>query len=261
MANAAYRAYVINLPAARERLERMQDRLGAIGMPWTLIEGVNGRELRLPIPEFDESAHRLMTGRRPIPAEIGCYLSHIKAIDAFLASDDRMTHALIFEDDAVFGADLPPLLDAALAHADRWDVLRLSTVGRDRVLPVIPLLGNARLGVILTRCKGAAGYVVNRRAAAVFRRRLVPMRLAWDIAFDLEYLHGLTALAITPFPVVADERMPTQIQVGINGYKLPFSRYATVFPFRAAVESARVVMRALSYARLATDRRHPGRAG
>ena len=44
------------------------------------------------------------------------------------------------------------------------------------------------------------------------------MRLAWDIAFDLEYLHGLTALAITPFPVVADERMPTQIQVGINGY-------------------------------------------
>lgn len=246
----AYHSYVINLPHARERREKIEARLRSAGLEFTRIVGVNGRELTLPIPEFDELRHRLMTGRRPIPAEIGCYLSHIQAIDAFLASDAGRTHALIFEDDAVFGDDLPAIVDAALAHADSWDVLRLSTVGRDRVVRAVPLGSGSFLGVNLTRCKGAAAYMVNRKAAQTFRRRLVPMRLAWDIAFDLEYLWGLRALAVTPFPVVPDERAVTQIQNDINSFKLPRTRYLTVFPFRAAVESVRFVMRALVYLRV-----------
>ena len=251
----AYHSYVINLPSARDRWEKIEQRLHAAGLAYTRIVGVNGRELRLPIPEFDEFRHRLMTGRRPIPAEIGCYLSHVKAIDAFLASDATHTHALIFEDDAIFGEELPAIVDAALQHADAWDVLRLSTVGRDRVVRAIPLPGGSFLGINLTRCKGAAGYMVNRRAAMTFRRRLVPMRLAWDIAFDLEYFWGLKALAVTPFPVVPDERAPTQFQSDINSFKRPSTRYLTVFPFRAAIESARVGMRSLLYARTVARRR------
>ena len=110
-----YHSYVINLPSARDRWEAIEARLRTAGLSYTRIEGVNGRELRLPIPEFDEFRHRLMTGRRPIPAEIGCYLSHIKAIDAFLASDASCTHALIFEDDANFGEELPVIVGAAIA--------------------------------------------------------------------------------------------------------------------------------------------------
>ena len=249
-----YHSYVINLPSACDRWEAIEARLRMAGLASTRIEGINGRELRLPIPEFDEFRHRLMTGRQPIPAEIGCYLSHIKAIDAFLASDASCTHALIFEDDATFGEELPAIIDASLQYADRWDVLRLSTVGRDRVVRAIPVHGDSCLGVNLTRCKGAAGYMVNRTAAMTFRRRLVPMRLAWDIAFDLEYLWGLKALAVTPFPVVPDERAPTQIQNDINSFKLAGTRYLTVFPFRAAVESARFVMRSLLYVRTVARR-------
>jgi len=252
-----YQSYVINLPNARDRWEKIEKRLRAAGLDYTRIVAVNGRDLQLPIPEFDEFWHRLMTGRRPIPAEIGCYLSHIKAIDAFLASDASYTHALIFEDDAIFGEELPAIIDAALQHADSWDVLRLSTVGRDRVVRTLPLFGGSFLGVNLTRCKGAAGYMVNRKAATTFRRRLVPMRLAWDIAFDLEYLWGLQAVAVTPFPVVPDERAPTQIQNDINSFKLRSTRYLTVFPYRAAVESGRFVMRSLLYARTIVQRQRP----
>lgn len=245
----AYHSYVINLPRARDRWEKIEARLRSAGLDYTRIVGVNGRELALPIPEFDEVRHRLSTGRRPIPAEIGCYLSHIKAIDAFLASDAACTHAMIFEDDAIFGEELPAIVDAALEYADSWDVLRLSTVGHDRVVRAIPLRGGSFLGVNLTRCKGAAGYMLNRKAALTFRRRLVPMWLAWDIAFDLEYFWGLRALAVTPFPVVPDERAPTQIQNDINSFKLPGTRYFTVFPYRAGIESARFAMRSLLYAR------------
>jgi len=250
-----YHSYVINLPNARDRWEKIQARLIAAGLGHTRIEAINGRELQLPIPEFDEFWHRLMTGRRPIPAEIGCYLSHIKALDAFLAAEATCTHALIFEDDAIFSDELPAIVDAALRHADLWDVLRLSTVGHDRVLRAISLRGRSFLGVNVTRCKGAAGYVVNRKAAATFRRKLVPMQLAWDIAFDIEYFWGLKALAVTPFPVVPDERLPTQIQNDINSFKLPATRYLTVFPYRAAIETCRFLMRSFLYMRTVAHHR------
>ena len=250
----AYHTYVINLPSARDRWEKMEARLQAAGLAHTRIVAVNGRDLQLPIPEFDEFRHRLMTGRRPIPAEIGCYLSHIKAIDAFLASCDTYTHALICEDDAVFSAELPAIIDAALQFADSWDILRLSTVGHDRVMRAIPLGGGSVLGVNLTRCKGAAGYMLNRKAAATFRRRLIPMRLAWDIAFDLEYLQGLKALAVTPFPVLPDAHAATQIQIDINSYKLFPTRYCTVFPYRMGIEAARFLMRSGLYVRTVVRR-------
>jgi len=247
-----YRAYVLNLATARDRLSDMESRLAAAGLSYERIDAVDGRRLTLPIPEFDERRHRLMTGRRPIPAEIGCYLSHLKAIDAFLATGD--SHALILEDDARFDAGLASVIEAALAWSPAWDVLRLSTVGRDRVVPVIPLGHGSSLGVNLTRTKGAAAYMLNRRAALAFARFLRPMRLAYDIAFDLEYLHGLTALAVTPYPVDQRGPAPTQIQIGIQNYKLPAWRYLTVFPFRAAVEVARVVMRIAALVRTAARR-------
>lgn len=195
-----------------------------------------------------------MTGRRPIPPEIGCYLSHIKAIDAFLKTNH--THGLFLEDDAIFSEDLTATIEEALRHADLWDVLRLSTVNTDRVIPVIRLpISGASLGVNLLRSKGAAAYMLSRRAAETFRRHLLPMRLAYDLAFDLEYLWGLRSLAVTPYPVVADAAVPTQIQINIPSYKYGLRRYVTVFPLRAAVETARVVCRLTLLGRLCLQSR------
>jgi glycosyl transferase family 25 len=250
MRHPTLHTYLINLPRAGERLRQMQAVLDAAGLPFTRIEAIDGRAFPLPCPEFHELSHRLMTGRRPIPAEIGCYLSHMKAINAFLAS--TADYALILEDDARFAPTLPSLLAKAVARGRLWDVLRLQTVNTDRAVPVVRLDATASLGVSFTRSKGAAAYVLNRRAAAAFRRYLLPMRLAYDIAFDLEYLVGLKALAVTPCPVVADEGSPTQIQFGSAQYKLPRWRYLTVFPFRAVIEVLRVVMRSVLFVRTAT---------
>lgn len=253
----AWQAYVINLASAVDRWRDMQARLHEAGVPFERIDAVRGRDLPQPYPDFDEPGHRRRTGRRPIPAEIGCYLSHLKAIDAFLETGH--SHGLVLEDDAIFAPGFVAIVAAALARADAWDVLRLQTVNRDRVVRVWALDSRYSLGVNLTRSKGAAAYMLSRRAAEVFRRRLRPMRLAYDIAFDLEYLWGLRAVAITPYPVTADETAPTQIQLNINASKEGAGRYLTVFPFRAAVETARVACRLPLLARLRL--RGPGARG
>ncbi|MFM7107705.1 MAG: glycosyltransferase family 25 protein [Planctomycetaceae bacterium] len=245
---ATWQAYVVNLASADARWRAVLGRLVAAGIPFERIEAVRGRDLPVPYADFDEAWHRRLTGRRPVPAEIGCYLSHVKAIEAFLRTDHA--HGLFLEDDAVFTPRLVGTIEAALRRAAAWDVLRLQTVNRDRVIRAVALGGGEFLGVNLTRSKGSAAYMLNRRAAETFLRRLLPMRLAWDIAFDLEYLWGLRAVAVTPYPVVADAEAPTQIQIGIHSCKYGPARYLTVFPFRAAVEAARVTCRSLLLARL-----------
>lgn len=237
----SWQAYVINLATAQDRWQSMQSKLNQAQIPFIRIEAIRGLDLSEPYSNFDRLGHRLRTGRRPIPPEIGCYLSHLKAIDAFLES--KQTHGLIVEDDAIFAPEFMATVQEALALSEAWDVLRLQTVNRNRVIPACPIDSNHSLGVNLTRSKGAAAYMLNRRAAEVFQRRLRPMRLACDIAFDLEYLWGLRAVAITPYPVIADRAAPTQIQMNINAYKEGATRYLTVFPFRVAVETARVACR------------------
>lgn len=247
-AGATWQAYILNLPGATDRWRAMEGRLVRAGIPFERIEAIRGRELPVPYADFDEAGHRLRTGRRPIPPEIGCYMSHIKALGRFLETDH--THALLFEDDAVFDETLPQTIAGALRHAGAWDMLRLQTVSTNRVMPVVAIAPDRFLGVNLIRAKGSAAYMVNRRAAETFRRRLLPMRMAYDLAFDLEFLWGLRAVAVTPYPVVADKAAPTQIQVRISSYKFGASRYLTVFPFRAVVETARTVARLSLLARL-----------
>lgn len=235
--------YIVNLQRATERWKNVSARVDPLGFAYTRIEAVDGRLIALPIPEFDQTGHRLLTGRRPIPPEIGCYLSHIRAVDAFLASEH--THALILEDDAEFRPDAAHAITSALGFADRWDICRLSSVNSDRVAPVRALANGYSIGVNLTRSKGAAGYIVNRRAAKSIRQWLMPMRMAWDIAFDLEYLVGLRAMAVTPYPIREDGLTGTQIQFSIGDYKYPKTRYFSVLPFRIVTELLRVLLRPL----------------
>lgn len=253
-AKPRWEAFVINLARAAERWAFMERQLRALAIPFHRVEAVDGQTLRFPMPEVSDSSYRYLHGRHLSPSEVGCYLSHIKAIDIFLAGD--LDYALILEDDALMERDIGAVIDAALDCRGDWDILRLSTVNTGRYFPVTRVAGRA-LGVCFTREKGAAGYVLSRRAAQLFRERLMPMRLAYDIAFDLEYLMGLKALGAMPMPINQETRTDTQIQYNIR--KLPAWRYLTVFPFRAAIETARVVSRLGLYLLLRFRHRAEGR--
>lgn len=239
------KAYLINLDRAQERLQRMEAKCQEAGLPFERVPAVDGATLNFPCAEFDARSYKYLHGRKVIPAEVGCYLSHVECARRLLASDAE--HALILEDDVAFPPDFLNLLRLALSESDDWDILRLSTMNKG------PKFGYRRLGdgrslaIALTREKGAGAYVINRKAALWITRDLMPMRLSYDIAFDLEYLDGLRAVFVDPVPVDQRDERKSQIQNGLAAFKYPRTRYLTVLPYRMWLEASRVAVRLARY--------------
>jgi len=236
------RAYIINLDAAVDRWDFMVKALEPSGLPIVRIPAVNGRELSFPHPDYDEAGFHRIHGRTTNPSEVGCYLSHIKAMEAFLETGD--SHGLICEDDIVLKPDFSQILTEALQYSARWNLLRLSGLSAGRPWSVASLSGGYQMCVCQGRLKGAGAYIVDRAAAAAFVEHLVPMRLPYDHAFDREWVFGLKAVYIQPFPALQDERLfRSSIQKTSGKYLAKSLRYATVYPYQAVNEISRFFYR------------------
>ncbi|WP_296102527.1 glycosyltransferase family 25 protein [uncultured Agrobacterium sp.] len=233
--------YLINMADAHERRLGMSERLSAIGLTAERIEAVDGRALTFPIPQFSGISYKLLHGRRTCPPEVGCYLSHVECARRLLRSGADF--ALILEDDVIFHDDFLEAVEAAVEKSGSWDILRLSTVNSGRKYPFQKLTAQRALAIAMTREKGAGAYVINRRAAQWISTDLVPMRLAYDIAFDTEYLAGLKAAFIYPVCATQHADARSQIQDNVRSYRLPGWRYLTVLPYRAYLEIARFLCR------------------
>jgi glycosyl transferase family 25 len=153
-------------------------------------------------------------------------------------------YALILEDDVTLNDNLVSLIAAALRYRAAWNMLRLSTVNHGKWWSVKSLAADFSLAICLTREKGAGGYVVDRQAAAQMIENLLPMRLAWDVAFDLEWFLGFKTLGVSPMPITQDSDFETQIQQDLYQIKIKgLKKYITVFPFRLVLELSRLVYR------------------
>lgn len=238
---APFLTYVINMDGATDRMAHMAAELARVGIPFMRQPGVVGMQLPYPNENFSTWSYKYLHGRAWAPRELGCYLSHIECLRNFLRTDAQ--YALILEDDVRITGDLKAVIAQAMDFSADWNMLRLSTVNHGKWWPVRPLEGYS-LAVCLTREKGAGAYLVDRKAAARMVKWLMPMRLAWDIAFDLEWLLGFKTLGIHPMPVEQNAGFDTQIQQDLQGIKIKGkAKYLTVVPFRLFLEVSRLVYR------------------
>jgi len=71
--------------------------------------------------------------------------------------------------------------------------------------------------------------LVDRLAASQMLKLLMPMRLSWDIAFDLEWFLGFRTLGVHPMPVSQESDFETQIQQDLYKIKIKgIGKYITV---------------------------------
>ena len=193
---------VINLDRSPERLARMTRHLAGLGLNFIRVPGVDGTALPEPLPGIDRDLFRTCHGRELRGTDAGCFLGHLRALSVFLATSQR--YGVILEDDILLSREAVRLVGALTVEGarDDWDMVKLTGNGTTRRLNIRRLADGFRLSVLWTRLPGAAGYLVNRRAAETYVERLLPMQVLYDHAFDRGWALGLRIRAITPFPAI-----------------------------------------------------------
>lgn len=207
--------WVINLDRSADRLARIGPALDALGLAWTRQRAVDARNLSpAQAAQLDETAYARKHGKRPALGELGCYLSHMEVMQNFLASPHEF--ALVLEDDAQLGAELPAVVAALERLSGRWDMVKLSGVHSGTPQAVAALTHHTQLAVMLTRCTGSSAYVVNRHAAQVYLDRLLPMELPYDHVFDRGWALDLKIRLASPPPCGHDQGVETTIALPQN---------------------------------------------
>ena len=94
--------YVINLDRSTERLELISSQLSNQKINIKRIPAIDGIELNIG-KEADDAMCKSEMGRSIQPGEVGCFLSHIKALETFISS--KSDFAVILEDDAIIQSE------------------------------------------------------------------------------------------------------------------------------------------------------------
>lgn len=200
--------FVINLKDATKRWAHMKEALDKVGLAYTRIEAVLGKDLEEPIHEFNERRFNILTGKHKNYGEIGCYLSHIKALKEFLKSGSD--YALILEDDVNLPDQLPKLITEAITHDQHWDLLRLSSSRDGQYIKITNMSSDSELVYNTRVLKNTGAYVINRKAAKSCVDKMLPMCLPYDVALDRDWDFGFKTACIIPFPVACED-FATQI--------------------------------------------------
>lgn len=113
--------------------------------------------------------------RSLVAGEIGCYLSHIKALETFLKSKDEF--AVVLEDDINIAPEFREAIEKSMNRyeesdsRDQWDILKLWNRNR-RNIPVHHLDEKYLIGSCFTSIpQGALGMIWTRKGAEKFLRK------------------------------------------------------------------------------------------
>jgi glycosyl transferase, family 25 len=204
-----FHAYVINLPNATQRWGEIRSNLEDLDIQYVRIEAILGDKLSLKKREYNRIKYNISHGKRTNLRQVGCYLSHIKALKIFLESGDE--YGLILEDDIRLPTNIKKLIEFAIPHDTAWDLLRLSAHKPGQPLVFADLPDSHALAYNLKVLKNTGAYLVNRHAAQCICEKMLPMSLPYDVALDVEWRYGFKTAYITPLPVLIKYDLPSQI--------------------------------------------------
>lgn len=195
--------YLINLPRSTDRRATMEARLAQLGLPYTLVPGVDGRqEWDRLAPTVDMEDFSRRTGREVLPGDAGCYHAHLTAWQAFLDSGAQV--ALIMEDDVVFHPEFLAAVSEALRVRDQWDYVQLNCIRAKQ--PVRQAhVGQWRLNAYLGPATGMGAYLITRDLVLRLLPKMLPIRMPIDRETDRSHVHDFRHYGLEPFPSHVDD--------------------------------------------------------
>ncbi|MEM0977109.1 MAG: glycosyltransferase family 25 protein [Pseudomonadota bacterium] len=195
--------WLINLPRAVERREKMETRMNAINLNVTIFPGVDGKaeEDRL-LKNVDVPAFERNMGRVVLIGGIGCYHSHLGVWDQFLETGAPI--AFVMEDDVVFHDDFKDAIALALQAKDHWDFLKLNRI-RAKMPIAQGQIGPYTLNAYLGPNTGTGAYLVKRETVAKLRPAMIPVTRATDHEINRFFKHDFRLRGLEPFPSHVDD--------------------------------------------------------
>ena len=213
---------VISLIDANQRRAQIQAQLSAHNLPFTWLDAVDGRKWSDDeLSQFiDKKALYKNLSHKPIAGSVGCHLSHMKAYETLLASDDEAM--LILEDDAIIDAELPHYISALAETMSSIDILFLCDRRENRPAIEIGKIGKHKkqVSICVKRFSniGTTGYIINRRAARYLLDNHKDFGIEIDCLLNRWWHHGLAVATIKP-DLVKDEDAVTQIGYALEPLK------------------------------------------
>ncbi|HAZ95553.1 MAG TPA: glycosyl transferase family 25 [Porticoccaceae bacterium] len=205
--------FVVNLDKSTQRLAEISKRLEQLDLPFTRVSAVYGASLTDDeLNRHYNSALNKRVYRRPLAAaEIGCYLSHRNIWQTIV--DDNLSMALILEDDAELGAQLPAALSAIENLGRPWDVIKLYEPQIKKPLArSIPLNQDFSLCQYKKIPSTSTGYVVSLAGASKLlgAREMFGRPVDDDVQFYWEYSGEV--YGVKPYPIfIADSSLESTI--------------------------------------------------
>lgn len=196
--------FVINLDRRPDRMRSIAGQLDRLGLEATRVPAVDARNLtddELRARVNSDGGHRLRALDR---AEVACTLSHLRAMEMFLAAVDAPA-ALILEDDAELASDLPLFVDNVDWWPENAELVKIETQDwkRHRVFgpECGPRFHGRQLRRILLWTPASGGYMLGREAAEVVLAACGTIADSTDrILFDLRVSE--TARRLRPVQVL-----------------------------------------------------------
>ena len=212
--DALVQTQVINLDRSPKRLATVDRCLRRAGLTYERLPATDGRLLDLDTdPEVRRVINRKAWMRRhhrnPTAADIGCYLSHLHALDRFLAQ--AKPFGLIFEDDADVAPDFVADVTPAVEDSASWDILKLHVRHPGPLIPRRAYHEGPVLCSFVTRHAGATAYMVNKVSAARMRDHMVPAVKMNDWTYDEGHKMTLRVRTLARRPVTL-QLVPSTIE-------------------------------------------------
>jgi glycosyl transferase family 25 len=232
--------YVINLDRDTERMASIHANLVRIGLSYERLPAVMGKD----VPDWEKLVDLPAYAWRnrldvPRAGEVGCTLSHLKAMETFLKTDAPW--CVILEDDVEILPECVEVL-AALGQKDDWDLVKLFCFHSGLPVKKRALASGHHLVSHLTRTTSSAAYVVNRRAAETLLKSMRPISEQVDHALDRPWETGLRTRGIRPMPVVLAPLAHTTSTIGYQDKgktRRPLGKSLKLFLSRAKKEISR----------------------
>ena len=213
------KVYVISLDRAVARRAHMSQLLAKLGIEAAFITAVDGQHLT---PEerrrYARGKARRVYGCDMTDNEVACYLSHLRAYSALIASGEEA--ALVLEDDISCDARLTYVLNSLNVDVPtEWSVLRLQSTKTSVAEPATkaaygdPIEGLAGHVIcrLSTNVLGGCGYVIRRHAAQNLLARSQRIFMPIDQTLDRYWENGIAPYVVRPLPVWHDGAFPSEI--------------------------------------------------